>query len=37
MLRDDLEGWDGGREGRLQGEGIYVHIDLIDILQQKLT
>ena len=36
MLCGGLEEWDGEREGRLEAEGIYVHIYLIDV-QQKLT
>ena len=37
MLSDDLKGWDRGKGGRLQREGIYVYIWLIhNVLQQKL-
>ena len=35
---DDLVGWDWGKEGRSQREGIYVYISLIHfIAQQKVT
>ena len=36
MLCDDLEGWDGsvGR-GRLEREGICVHIELIHVVVQQ--
>ena len=35
---DDLGGWDWGKEGRSQREGIYVYISLIHfIAQQKVT
>ena len=39
MFCGDLEGWDeGGVEGRFNGEGINVYIQLIHfIVQQKLT
>ena len=38
MLCDDLEGWDGGVEGRLKRKGIYVYIQQIHfVVQQKLT
>ena len=37
VLCDHLEGWDGGREGRLKGGRMYAHIYLIDIVQQKGT
>ena len=37
MLCDDLEGWDGGVEGRLKREGIYVSVWLIYVVvQQKI-
>ena len=37
MLCDDLEGWDGGVEGRLKRKGIYVSVWLIYIVvQQKI-
>ena len=39
MLCDELDGWDGGGEGRRpKREGMYVYIQLIHfIVQQKLT
>ena len=38
MVCDDLEGWDGRDGGReAQGEGIYVYLQLIHIVVQKLT
>ena len=38
MLCDDLEGEDGRVGGRLEGEGTYVYIQLIHVVeQQKLT
>ena len=40
MLCDDLEGrvgWEGGVEGKLKREGMYVYIQLIHVAQQKLT
>ena len=39
MLCDDLEGWDGGRGGRLKRERVYVvNIQLSHLVaQQKLT
>lgn len=38
MLRDDLEGWDGGVVGgRGRREGVYVYIEPIQfVAQQKL-
>ena len=29
VFYDDLEGWDEGREGRLEREGIYIYIYII--------
>ena len=37
LLCEDLEGWDGGRRGRLQREGIYIQLWLIFIVWQKST
>ena len=38
MLREDREGWDGsGVGGRLKRERIYVYLQLIHVVQQKLT
>ena len=38
MLCDDLDGWDGGVEGRLKREGTHVYLRLIHVVvQQKLT
>ena len=38
VLCDDLEGWDGGGvEGRLKRKGIYVYLQLIHFVRQKLT
>ena len=39
MLRDDLGGWDGGREvgGRCRREGTCVSMQLIHVAEQKGT
>ena len=38
VLHDDREGWDGSRVGgRLKRERIYVYLQLIHDVQQKLT
>ena len=34
VLCDDLEGWDGGRGGKVKGEGKYVHIWLFHFIVQ---
>ena len=34
---DDLQGWGRGVGGRVKREGIYVYIELIHVVQQKLT
>ena len=37
-LCDDLEGWDGvSMGGRLKREGIYVYLQVIHVVQEKLT